>query len=54
MVMLFFGDHKATFGNANCYYEDMGINAQIYTPEGCWDLFTTPYLIWANDAAKQT
>lgn len=52
VVMLFFGDHKATFGNANCYYEDLGMNAQIYTPEGCWDIFTTPYLIWANDAAK--
>ena len=53
VVMLFFGDHKPTFGNANCYYETMGLNSQIYTPEGCWDIFTTPYLIWANDAAKE-
>ncbi len=52
VVLLFFGDHKATLGNANCYYEDMGMNAQVYTPAGCWDIYTTPYLIWANDAAK--
>ena len=53
VVLLFFGDHKAAFGNANCYYEDLGLNAQIYTPAGCWDMYTTPYLIWANDAAKE-
>lgn len=53
VVLVIFGDHKPTFGAGNCYYEDMGIYAAEYTPEGCWNLFTTPYLIWANDAAKE-
>lgn len=53
VVLVFFGDHKPTFGAGNCYYEDMGISAAENSPEGCWNLYTTPYLIWANDAAKE-
>ncbi len=53
VVLVFFGDHKPSFGAGNCYYEELGISAAEYTPEGCWSLFTTPYLIWANDAAKE-
>ena len=53
VVLVFFGDHKPTFGAGNCYYEDMGIPAAEKSPEGCWNLYTTPYLIWANDAAKE-
>lgn len=53
VVLVFFGDHKPTFGAGNCYYEDMGISAAEYSPDGCWNLFSTPYLIWANDAAKE-
>lgn len=53
VVLVFFGDHKPSFGAGNCYYEEMGISAAEYSPEGCWNLYTTPYLIWANDAAKE-
>ena len=53
VVLVFFGDHKPTFGAGNCYYEDMGISAAENTSEGCRNLYTTPYLIWANDAAKE-
>jgi len=53
VVLLFFGDHKPTFGMSNCYYEEMGINVADLSPEGCENLYTTPYFIWANDAAKQ-
>lgn len=53
VVLLFFGDHKPTFGAGNCYYEEMGVNAQDLSPEGCENLYTTPYFIWANDAAKE-
>ncbi len=53
VVLLFFGDHKPNFGNANCYYEDVGMSAQVYTPVGCWDIYSVPYFIWANDAAKE-
>lgn len=53
VVLVFFGDHKVTFGAGNSYYEEMGICTQEYTTEGFRNLYTTPYLIWANDAAKQ-
>lgn len=53
VVMLFFGDHKPVFGTGNIYYEELGINVQELDPEGCRNVFTTPYFIWANDAAKE-
>ncbi len=53
VILLFYGDHKPTFGTGNCYYEQMGINAQERSMEGCKNLYTTPYFIWANDAAKE-
>ena len=53
VVLVFFGDHKVTFGAGNSYYEEMGVCTQVYTSEGFRNLYTTPYLIWANDAAKQ-
>ena len=52
VVLVFFGDHKPTLGASNVYYEELGINAQEGSPEGFRNLYTTPYLIWANDAAK--
>ncbi len=52
VVLVFFGDHKPSFGVGNRYYEALGINAQEGSPEGCLNLYSTPYLIWANDAAK--
>ena len=53
VVLLFFGDHKPSFGTGNCYYEEMGINIAGLSPEGCENLYTTPYFIWANDAARE-
>lgn len=53
VVLLFFGDHKASFGPANVYYEQLGLNTAVYTPQGCQDMYSVPYFIWANDAAKE-
>lgn len=52
VVMVFFGDHKAALGDNNSVYEALGINVSSGTPDGCYNLYSTPYLIWANDAAK--
>lgn len=49
---MFFGDHKPTLGAGNSFYEELGVNVQEGTAEGLYHLYTTPYLIWANDAAK--
>lgn len=53
VVLVFFGDHKPSLGDANCYYAELGINNAENSPEGAWNLYTAPYLIWANDAAKE-
>lgn len=53
VVMVFFGDHKATLGNNNSVYESLGINVDSGTPDGCYNIHSTPYLIWTNDAAKE-
>lgn len=53
VVLVFFGDHKVTFGAGNSYYAELGVNSSEYTNEGFRNLYTTPYLIWANDAAKK-
>ena len=52
VILVFFGDHKATLGDNNSAYGALGINVSSGTPDGCYNLYSTPYLIWANDAAK--
>lgn len=54
VVLVFYGDHKPSFGVGNCDYEALGIEIAEGSPEGCRNLYSTPYLIWANDAAKET
>ncbi len=53
VVLVFFGDHKPTLGTGNCYYAELGVNVNENSDEGCRNLYSTPYLIWANDAAKR-
>lgn len=53
VVLVFFGDHKPTLGTSNCYYAELGISVSEREPEGLFNLYSTPYLIWANDAAKE-
>lgn len=52
VVLVFFGDHKPSFGVGNCDYEALGVEIAEGSPDGCRNLYSTPYLIWANDAAK--
>ena len=53
VVMVFFGDHKPTLGEENACYNAMGVISDPMTQKDRYDLYTTPYLIWANDAAKE-
>jgi hypothetical protein len=52
VVVVLFGDHKPWLGNSNEVYRELGINIDLSTEEGFFDFYTTPYVIWANDAAK--
>lgn len=52
VVIVLFGDHKPTLGDSNADYGAIGVNLTRATAEGFEDYYATPYLIWANDAAK--
>ena len=57
IVLLLYGDHKATLGkDVNNYttaaYERYGIDVDLSTAEGFFNYYSTDYVIWMNDAAK--
>ena len=53
IVLVVFGDHKPWLGNGNIVYEDLGIDLSQETDESFYNYWSTRYLIWANDAAKE-
>lgn len=53
VVLVIFGDHKPWLGNSNSVYEALGIDLSLTDEESFYNYWSTPYLIWANDAAKQ-
>ena len=52
VVLVVFGDHKPWLGDGSYVYNDLGINLDPGTEDGFYNYYSTPYLIWANDAAK--
>lgn len=53
VVLILFGDHMPWMGNNESAYTELGINFDLETDEGFYNFYATPYIIWANDAAKQ-
>ena len=53
VVLVLFGDHKPWGGNGNSAYGGAGASFDLSTREGFYEYYATPYLIWANSAAKQ-
>ena len=54
VVVIAFGDHNPWLGYSNSAYHDLGVNLDTSTEEGFYNYYGTRYLIWANDAAKET
>ena len=52
VVLVVFGDHKPWLGNDEAVYEELGVNRDPATLDGFYNYYSTPYLIWANGAAK--
>ena len=52
-LLVVFGDHNPWMGDGNSIYEAMGLNLDQSTQEGFANYYSTRYLIWANDLAKQ-
>lgn len=53
VVMIVFGDHNPWLGDGNSVYKELGIDFDFDTMEGFMNYYCAPYLIFANEAAKQ-
>jgi phosphoglycerol transferase MdoB-like AlkP superfamily enzyme len=53
VIIVLFGDHNPWLGEEASGYSMMGINIDISTVEGFLNYYETPYIIWANEAAKE-
>jgi len=51
-VLVFYGDHKPWLGNDAAVYQEIGADLDLETLTGFSNYYSTPYLIWANSAAK--
>ena len=51
MVFLIYGDHKPLFSDE--MYQELGMVNSLEDEQGMADYLGTPYLIWANEAAKR-
>jgi hypothetical protein len=54
VILIFYGDHKPWLGNGDSVYAELGVNIDPDTEEGFYNRYTTPYIIWANNAARAT
>lgn len=52
-IILIFGDHNPWLGKDHTGYDMLNINLDLSTVEGFVNYFETPYIIWANDGAKE-
>ena len=52
VVLILFSDHLPWMGDANAYYQELGMDIDPGTEAGFRTHYTTRYLIWANEAAK--
>jgi len=52
-IILLFGDHNPWLGKDHTGYDMLNINLDLSTAEGFVNYFQTPYIIWANDRAKE-
>ena len=52
VVVVLFGDHNPWWGDGNSTYQMFQVDLDVSTEKGFYNYYCTPYLIWANDAAK--
>ena len=54
IVLILFGDHNPWLGDGNSVYSMLGINLDLGTAAGAENYYQTPYVFYANEAAKQS
>lgn len=53
VVLVLFGDHNPWMGDGNSVYHAIGIDFDTDDQQGFLDYYSTRYIIWANDAARE-
>lgn len=53
VILVIFGDHKPWLGDSSTTYAALGIDIQSGSEESVYNHYTTDYLIWGNDAARE-
>jgi hypothetical protein len=52
VVVLLYGDHKPSLGDMDGAYSELGIDMRDWSADGFYNMYSTPYIIWANGAAR--
>ena len=52
VILVLYGDHNPWMGDNGSVYSELGVDFDLSTEEGFLNYYSTPYLVWANDAAK--
>lgn len=52
VVLVLFGDHKPWLGDDSSVYAELGVDLSCQTDESFYNYYDTPYVVWANSAAK--
>jgi phosphoglycerol transferase MdoB-like AlkP superfamily enzyme len=52
VVLVLFGDHNPWLGDNSFVYSELGIDLSRTSEDSFYDYYNTPYIIWANAAAK--
>lgn len=52
-VLVMFGDHCPSMGDNKILFDMFGIKHSLDESEGIRNMYETPYIIWANNAAKK-
>ncbi len=52
-VLIIFGDHNPWMGDASYVYREAGVDFDFSNNQGFYNYYETPYLIYANNAAKE-
>ena len=53
VALVLFGDHKPWLGDNSSVYAELGIDLSRTDAESFYNYYNTPYVIWANDAARE-
>lgn len=53
VVLILFGDHNPWLGDNSFVYEELGISLDLNEEQGFYNYYSTPYVIWANNTAKE-